>query len=293
MYKKRLYEQKLSEEAVKEKVMRWRRHNIRLYKNKRLLRQGRSNQDSVDENVPIIWDAASKEAEFELRPKRGAPEGAPVEKITVAQYFEEKQKLPLDFKHMPAIFLQDGKEKGHFPIEFLFQAFSKVKGVDNNQHVLRFNDEFASTDRLEHVQLIKQQADMVMSSSGQHISTLLEQFHLHASNEPYTLSATVLKQPVISFQNSSVTPVDGSWDLRSVKFAAPATMTSFAILDFANGDLQPFNFLFDVMQKHGIEMPRNTDLKKAIDSLTVRVENPDPGSVSRWSTLCLHFFCVL
>jgi hypothetical protein len=200
--------------------------------------------------------------------------------MTVAQYFAEKQKLPLRFKHMPAIFRQDGKEKGHFPIEFLVQAFGKVKGVDNNADVLKFNDEFASTDRLEHVQLVKRQADMVMHHSGQDLSTLLEQFHLTASNEPLTLTGTVLKQPEICFKCNSTSPRDGSWNLSGVKFAAPATMTSFAILDFAHGDLRPFEVLFDVMQKHGIKMPRNVDLKKAISSLTVRVESTSPESVS-------------
>jgi hypothetical protein len=282
-YKKILVEKQLADDVIQERIAHRRRKNIRLYRNKRLFRP------SEDTTVPIIWDADSKEAEFVLRPKRGAPEDAPIERMTVAQYFAEKQRLPLRFKHMPAIFLQDGKEKGHFPIEFLLQAFGKVKGVDNNVHVLQFNDEFASTDRLQHLQMIKREADMVMRDSSQHISTLLEQFHLTASNEPLTLTATVLKQPVIHFKaNVSTTPRDGSWDLRGVKFAAPATMTSFAILDFANGDLKPFEFLFGVMQRHGIEMPRNLDLQKAISSLTVRVENTDPACVRIYGALFVY-----
>lgn len=291
-YKNKLYEKKLPDDVIEQRILHRRKKNTRVYKNKRLSRW--SNQDSTDStNPPIIWDAASKdEHEFELPPKEDSRQDAPVVKTTVARYFAEKHELPLDFKHMPAIFLRDGNQTGHFPIEFHFQAFGKVKGVDNNAHVLKWHDEIASTTRLEYVQMVNRHADMVMHNSGQDIATLLEQFHLTASNEPLTLTATVIKQPEVCFKAGSQHPRDGSWDLRNAAFVAPATMTSFAILDFTSCNLGAFELLFRVMQRHGIKMPRNTDLKNAISSLAVRVESRETGCVSIWCIFCFDSFTM-
>lgn len=284
MYRKKLVEKELPDEEIMKRITRRRQRNTKLYRNKRLLKRAETNRDPAKQKDPIIWTACGPESMFDMTP-RGAPEGTPPERWTVEQYMRQRHNVQLRFPHMPMIFLKDGRDEGFYPLEFIFQAFGKLKGTDNNAHVLRFNDEFASTKRLDHLEMIKRHAEQVQRDSGQELSTLLRQFNLEASPEPLTLTATVLQQPVIHFHSRHAFPRDGSWDLRNIRFPKPATMTSFAILDFAGGqNLSAFEFLFKIMEGHGMDMPRNVNISEAINSLTVRAESIEPARVSKLCT---------
>ena len=204
MYSKRCFpafQQKLrdegkSEEEIETKVKWRRRRNTKILQNKSLRRKG-SQEDGP---APIIWDADDPSVHsFELLTDKDDPKSGTM--TTIAAYFKERHNMPLNYPHLPAIFIKDGRQDAYFPIEFLFQAFGKVKGVDMNKHLLKFNDDFASTHRVTHLETACADTKRVMAQPGQQsVATLLEQFHLSVHNEPMVLCATILKQPRISLE---------------------------------------------------------------------------------------------
>ena len=230
----------------------------------------------------VIWNGEEEDSKFEYdRENR---------RVTVAEYFKIHHKLELRFPKMPLVVLKHGElirrgKKGigelqqpveertpeRLPLEFFSQAWSKVRNVDHNPDVLRFNDQFASTNRLQHLKEVKHLANRQCRPE---LSMLLQQLHLTTDIEPTKLEARVLPQPVVRFQNVDTIPSDGSWNLTEVKFSKPAFMSSFAIIDFAlpdhdNRRFAAFDNLFNIMIRHGIEMPRNLDFRDSIRKVIV------------------------
>jgi hypothetical protein len=72
----------------------------------------------------LDWGADLEKQSFEYKMK-GDPEDQPGEIITIERYFLLKYKMKLRYPKMPIVFLSDRKEKGWFPIEFLFQAWGQ------------------------------------------------------------------------------------------------------------------------------------------------------------------------
>eukprot|EP00548_Thalassiothrix_antarctica_P021134 CAMPEP_0194179776 /NCGR_PEP_ID=MMETSP0154-20130528/13179_1 /TAXON_ID=1049557 /ORGANISM="Thalassiothrix antarctica, Strain L6-D1" /LENGTH=790 /DNA_ID=CAMNT_0038895255 /DNA_START=366 /DNA_END=2738 /DNA_ORIENTATION=+ len=183
---------------------------------------------------------------------------------------------------MPIVYLRDGKRRGYFPIEFFFQAFSKTRETDFNQEVLKFNDEMSSTHKLQHLQKIKEKVDGIKRQSAPYLEDLLRELRLdRVDREPLELSATVLEQPKITFDNKENTPFDGSWDLRDVRFSKPAFLSSFGILDFTSDGRAASNIL-DLIQtlgRHGVKMPQNVDIEDAVRNVTVLVNSSRPEEI--------------
>ena len=272
-YRQKLLEEGKSESEIADKLKQSRRRNTKVYRNKKLM----ASED-------LDWGADLERQSFEFK-MRGAPEDQPGEMVTIERYFLLRYKIKLRFPKMPIVHLLDGKEEGWFPIEFLFQAWGKVRDTDHNPDVLKFNDHFASTDRIEHLKDVKMLVDEVKQQSGPELSMLLQQLHLTSSLRPEELTATVLQQPVVTFQGGNdKIPTDGSWNLAGAKFPKPAFLSSFAILDFARNDDRSvaFETMFRTMESHGMEMPRNVDVNQAIRNLIVRVDDPNSETVSTY-----------
>lgn len=261
-----------SNEEIELKIQRRRRRNTKVILN-RTLRKGK-HEGAPD---PIIWDCDDPSIHsFEVTD----PEDV-THKVTIATYFKERYNMPLKFPRGPAIYVKDGRQDAYFPIEFFEQAFGKVKGADMNRHVLAFNDEFASTERLRHLENVKAEVENVLHrTGGQDLATLLQQFHIHVEDKPMELQATVLKQPTIEFSRSNKEPRDGSWDLRDAVFPVGAHLTSYGYLDLdGEGSPESMKTLFRVMDKHGIEMPRPDDLTKLTADLRVVEKSQQPEMV--------------
>jgi hypothetical protein len=264
-------EKEKSPAEIEDKLKTFRRRNTKQYRNKR-----------IQPRDALKWAADDPcEYDFPVTP-RGAPEDDPPVRMTVARYFQDIIHLPVRYPKMPLVQVKDGKDDGWYPIEFLFQAFGKTRGADFNKKVLKFNDNFASTKRMQHLEHVKMLAEEVKRESGQDLSMLLQQMKLTVSNKPMELTASVLEQPVIVFEGGNKKiPTDGSWNLAGARFPNPAFMTSFAILDFTDQNLDAFETLFRVMKdSHGIELPRNIDENQAIRDLRVHVRDSKPEVVS-------------
>lgn len=290
-FRQKLLEEGKSEADIDRKIKSRNKFNTRVYRNVRI--------DS------IVWNGEDPSAMFEYKP-RGAPPGENARMVTVAEYFEIHHKIKLRFPKMPLFIIKGGKKtrprrtkellpvvQGEevkvetkkdepiiekLPLEFFFQAWSKVREVDHNPDVLEFNDHFASTRRMEHLQHVKRIVEEVKMQSGPELGMLLQQLNLTTDLEPAKLEASVLPQPVMRFLNNEKVPNDGSWNLAEVKFSKPAFMSSFAIVDFANvvgeNRCSAFIRLFEIMASHGIEMPRNVDVEQAILEVIVAEHLP-------------------
>jgi len=243
------------------------------------------------EKPGVIMEANNPDLHsFELTPRKGPEDSAPDEtpiKYSVAQYFAEKRGLPLEFPFMPMVLTSEG----YFPVEFLRQAFGKMKDANSPEqvkHVLGFNDNFASTRRLDHLAQIKQMAEEVQAQTGQSSSALLSQFNVKIENEPLTLKAKVLKEPNITFHNKIRGSLrDGSWNLldgrNDLVFSSPAKLMSFAAIDFAGNWTSMDKFitmLTSRMKAHGMQLPKNISMRSALPELTVKASsNGNPAEI--------------
>jgi hypothetical protein len=311
-FRQKLLEEGKSEDEIDRKIKAKNKFNTRVYRNVRI--------------ESIVWSGEDPSAMFEFKP-RGSPPEESGRMVTVVEYFEIHHKIKLRFPKMPLIIIKGGKKtrprrpkellpvaQGEeskneskkdeatiekLPIEFFSQAWSKVREVDHNPDVLKFNDHFASTRRMEHLQHVKRIVEEVKMQSGPELGMLLQQLHLTTDLEPAKLEASVLPQPVMKFLNNEKIPNDGSWNLADVKFSKPALMSSFAVVDFANVDrddrCSAFEKLFDIMASHGIEMPRNVDVGQAIREVIV-AEHLPPGrekeTVSASSIISVARICT-
>ena len=82
------------------------------------------------------------------------------------------------------------------------------------KQVLGFNDEFASTKKIDQIAFFNSLVEKRHEQSGLSANALLSQFSIQVNEAPVTLKAKVLREPVISFRSgSSASLRDGSWNL--------------------------------------------------------------------------------
>ena len=225
--------------------------------------------------VGILWSACDDSVYFfEQKPRKGEPEDTPVIRHTIASYFEAAYGIRLKFPHMPIVFI--GK-KEWYPMEFIFQAQSKTSGANNGDQVrgvLGYYDEFAGLGCIENIQKLSKKAQ---------IDDQLRRFNLVRDLEPVILEAKVLPEPKLTFARSEPASINnGSWDLRNKKFAKPAGIRAFAVVDFSSGarSLPYVKNLLKVCADHGILTQIDIRDDNAVRALTVTGSDTNPDSVS-------------
>ena len=96
-------------------------------------------EDTV-KHCKIIWSACDPNLHsFEFEDRKN---GGEKKMVTVADYFWIRYRIKLKYPHMPLVFLGN---KEWFPIEFLFQSFSKMRDANSKDQVsavLEFYNEF-------------------------------------------------------------------------------------------------------------------------------------------------------
>jgi hypothetical protein len=129
------------------------------------------------------------------------------EELTIVSYYKNQYNLDVD-PNLPIIHL--GHEQW-FPIQFLFQVQEKAVPDDKTKiDALKYNDEFASTDRINQIQRLRQQADQ-----GDELTHKLNEFHFGVSPDPLTVNAKIIEQPNLLFHGRNPARVnDGSWNLK-------------------------------------------------------------------------------
>ena len=169
-------------------------------------KQETGQEQAPDENVNV---AATKEEQVAEQPVVH----------TVASYFWTKYGIRLKYPKMPIVHTSEG----YYPIELLFQAQDKVFGANDSEKVkdvLAFNDGFASTARIDHLESVKAMVEQLRSTTGLDLRDLMRQFNVEVSDKPKVFKTRVLKEPMLKFGDESKVPVNnGSWNLRGAKFS--------------------------------------------------------------------------
>eukprot|EP00934_Nitzschia_sp_Nitz4_P008004 Nitzschia sp. Nitz4//scaffold142_size57810//28581//32540//NITZ4_006496-RA/size57810-augustus-gene-0.23-mRNA-1//1//CDS//3329536391//7994//frame0 len=193
--------------------------------------------------------------------------------VNVAEYLEDVYDVKIRFPNMPII----GIKRGYYPVEFFFQEFSRSPGNDPSrvQKVLKYHDEYAGLNRINHV---KDLARLASSAGGEQnsLQSLLNDFNLKLQLEPLVVKARRLPAPELKFacNDTESSAYDGSWNLQNKAFYSPADLTSYAVVDFTSGGRPSVRdvvgALFRAMQRHGMRILNNGE--RHLDSLIIRAD---------------------
>ena len=232
--------------------------NAQVRRNRRM-RVDRKNKDSLSFEKSIIWSADDpNEYSFEMERKEQDPLS-----VTVRQYFLERHGITLRFPKMPLIYVGNGE---WFPVEFLFQAFGKMKDANADHQknaILDFCDKNAGFERVENIS----KAFRKVQSYGLTFEDITKQYNLRVYSTPVEVEAKVLKEPSLKFANDQPASINnGSWNLRNVKFQNPAELRSFALVDLSGGRAAEtfVNNFLRVAASHGMEVPSGVDVQRLI-----------------------------
>lgn len=145
------------------------------------------NEDTED-TVRIKWSAHDES--FQMRGEDRT--------VTVAEYFQIAYDIVLEYPNMPLICTQ----VGWLPIEFLFQASSRVSGNDEKRvtEVLKYHDQFAGMQRMEHLTNL---IDLAFKEGGpSSFEKTSGAFGVSVrSSVPWVCPAQRLPAPQLQFQN--------------------------------------------------------------------------------------------
>ncbi len=267
------------------------------------IRKNKTMKIDQEKNCSIIWDASDPNLHsFKFKTKK-EPD-APERTVTVADYFNLRYNVRLNFPHMPMVFIGN---REWFPIEFLFQAFSKKRAPPDStkKAVLQYyNDVNAGTNCVTNIKELTDRAMRRLEKLGLNVEKVLSMYNLRMSNDPVKVEARVLDEPKISFANNMSKQINnGSWDLRNVKFYEAAAMNSFVVVDLTGnmGTAREFtnNFL-RVASNHGMDVPSmftdRSDRSGRLDDLILSrpCRGNDTGAVGKIIdeavTRAKHFF---
>jgi len=147
---------------------------------------------------------------------------------------------------------------GWLPLEFAFQSFSKTKDAndpDMVRAVLQYYDHIAGTQMVGDMTDKRRRISSLSNSS-------LEKYNLSINNEPTKLMTRILRAPAIQFGGHDIMePSNGSWSFPHSKFAAPATLYSFAVVNFSSDQRASEAYVplqLRINAKHGIKIPEQT-----------------------------------
>jgi len=191
------------------------RANTQTRRNQKMSRDTK-NKDSKSFNRSIIWGA--DDVNLHSFDYVAGPDQQAI-KITVAEYFWKRYGIKLRYPRMPLVSI--GKREW-FPVEFLFQAFGKMKGANSDSQknaVLDYYNDTAGSKRVNTISNLTTRAFSQLQRYGLTVQDVLSQYNLRMSHEPVEVTAKVLPEPILKFANNNTASIqNGSWNLRSVKF---------------------------------------------------------------------------
>lgn len=192
---------------------------VKLMKNKKMsIERPSEDKDQVPSKgigMCIIWHADDPNLYTFLYGKPGQDK----KPVTVTEYFRDRYCIRLKYPCMPIIHL--GKS-GWIPVEFLYQAFSKMKDANSDSQknaVLEYYDRNAGNENVINIQNLLKQASRVLERRGLNVSHILSQYNMRLSESPIEVMAKVLPEPSVDFANEKARLNNGSWNLMGKKFS--------------------------------------------------------------------------
>jgi len=211
----------------------------------------------------IIWNASDPNLYSFFYPR----EGDDKKLVSVNEYYRKKYSIQLRYPCMPIVYC--GKLKGWIPVEFLVQAFSKMKDANSDAQknaVLEYYDRNAGNGNVVNIQNMLKQASRVLERRGLNVSHILSQYNLRLNDNPIEVMAKVLPEPNVNFANEQARLNNGSWNLMGKKFSNPAELSSFAVANLSGKPHLASDFIntfLKVAENHGMSVA-NCDVQRLI-----------------------------
>lgn len=151
---------------------------------------------------------------------------------SVKDYFKTKYNIVLKCPLLPLVCTS----KGDFPLEVCFSAvderYKEILQGSETADLIRFSTAPANKR--------KEQIDRCMRLMAHHQNNTLRAHGLVLDPIMMKVKAKVLPNPRIVYgQRKNMSPTDGSWNLRGLHFIKPATITSWVMVQVANGNNRP------------------------------------------------------
>jgi eukaryotic translation initiation factor 2C len=156
------------------------------------------------------------------------------ETISVYDFFLTKFEMPLRYPHLPCVMVGDNSRPMYFPMEV-------CEIVPGQRHLKKLNekqngDMIKFTCQKPHIRSTKIATGMTLMQ--QKDDEYLEDFGLSVGQEMLTIPARVLEPPTISYHPASkeptITPKDGTWNLRDKMVAQGVSLVSWGVIVFGN-----------------------------------------------------------
>ncbi|CAL1291715.1 unnamed protein product [Larinioides sclopetarius] len=149
---------------------------------------------------------------------------------TVADYFA-KQYKPLNYPHFPCIQANPEAKKVYLPIEVcdMIEGQHCKKKLEDKQNaeMIKFTAR-PPKKRFDEIHDILKRANFNQDR-------YMQEFGMSVASRPLALTGRVIEAPNVRYQNeTSVKPVDGSWDMRDKQYFRGAEISSWVLLSFSN-----------------------------------------------------------
>ena len=142
----------------------------------------------------------------------------------------------------------------------MLTALGQVHGANTDDHkdlVLKFYDEFGSTERVSHT-------TRLLGKTAEARQNILGPLQLHVEDRPLECKAKVLQMPKVNFAGMPAQVRDGSWNLVDAKFKKAAEMNSFAVVNLTVGNAKYsvnaediMEGVFEALRGHNVRLPNN------------------------------------
>ncbi|KAI6658442.1 argonaute 2 [Oopsacas minuta] len=145
---------------------------------------------------------------------------------TIEKYFMQKYKIKLDFPDLPCVLV--GNKGTAIPMELCTvvkgqHKIGKLTG-DQTANIIRY----AAKPAFDKEKVIQQIASREIVIKD----PLLAHYGIQPSNRMIEVEGRVLDTPIINYNNKTLNPRDGSWNLMGVVFSNGKSMDSWGIIDF-------------------------------------------------------------
>jgi len=203
--------------------------------------------------------------------KEEVPEHTP-NMVCVAEYFEEKYGIKLEYPDLPIIHIGKGE---WYPLEFFSVAQDKAKGHNDPGAVLNYYDDHQGWAHSNHVQNLMSVRDKLT------LFETLQMFSIRKNPEPKKFETTVLPEPTLMLGGREVTIENGSWKYHHKSFENPAQLHSFAVVDMyaRSGGVgmaveDYIKSLFGTMREHNMGVPVDMgSLQRVVSTIKEQVRN--------------------
>jgi eukaryotic translation initiation factor 2C len=197
-------------------------------------------------------------------------------KVSVADYFSSKYGVALKYPYLPCLHVGNPAKNIYIPLEF-------VQVVEGQKYIKKLNEEqtaemikVAARKPHDRFDLIKNGVSQLQNAQSEYLSS----FGIQLDNRFVQIEARMLNPPTVYYGAQSrepqIVPDNGAWNMKDKQAEAGATITSWAVVNFAGDRDVPRpalqNFIRELVSTAG-----NTGMKVTVNnppSVAGRTQGP-------------------